>query len=401
MSEWFRFSVAFWHTFMGSGGDMFGGPTKAWPWHSQKLSPMQKAEAAMRANFELIDKLGVDYWCFHDRDIAPAGATLAESNANLDKIVDLAAKLQAQTGARPLWGTAQLFAEPWYMHGGSTSPQAEVFARAAAQAKKAMDVTHKLGGLNFVFWGGREGYTSLLNTDMGRELQHLAAFLKMAVAYKQSIGFNGTLLIEPKPKEPTLHQYDWDAATSIGFLRANGLNGSFAINVECNHATLSGHSCVHELETARLAGMLGSVDANTGDLLTGWDTDQFLTDPREASRIMRVVIANGGLAPGGFNFDAKLRRESVDVEDIVIAHLAGMDALARGLRSAAKIIEDGSLEALKAGRYASFNTGIGADIEAGAVGWPELEAWVLKQGSNPAHVSAKLEYAERLEDMFI
>jgi xylose isomerase len=401
MSEWFRFSVAFWHTIMGTGSDPFGGPTKKWPWHDPALTPMQKAEAAMRANFELIDKLGVDFWCFHDRDIAPGGATLAESNANLDKIVALAEKLQKQTGTRPLWGTAQLFAEPWYMHGASTSPQAEVFARAAAQAKKAMDVTHKLGGLNFVFWGGREGYTSLLNTDMGLELKHLAAFLKMAVDYKAKIGFNGTLLIEPKPKEPSIHQYDWDAATSIGFLRAHNLSDSFAINVECNHATLSGHSCVHELETSRLAGMLGSVDANTGDLLTGWDTDQFLTDPRDASRIMRVIIANGGLAPGGFNFDAKLRRESVDVEDIVIAHIAGMDALARGLRSAAKIIEDGRLDALKAGRYASFQTGIGADIEAGKVGWSELEAWVLKQNANPAHVSAKLEHFERLEESFI
>ncbi len=276
-----------------------------------------------------------------------------------------------------------------------------MFARAAAQAKKAMEVTHKLGGQNFVFWGGREGYTSLLNTDMGRELKHLATFLQMAVDFKKSIGFNGTLLLEPKPKEPTLHQYDWDVATTLSFLRANKLDKEFKVNIECNHATLAGHSCPHELETARLAGALGSVDANTGDYLTGWDTDQFLTEPREAARIMAIVMANGGLAPGGFNFDSKLRRESSDVEDIVIAHIAGMDALARGLRAAAAIAEDGRLAKLVSERYASYDSGLGADIEARKLGWRELEKWALAHPEAPPHVSGKLELAERILDQFI
>lgn len=382
---------------------MFGSATKTWPWHAPHLSPMEQAAAAMRANFELLDKLGVDYWAFHDRDIAPPGATLAESNANLDAIADLAAELQAASGGtiKPLWGTAQLFVHPRYMHGGATSPDAAVFAYAAAQAKKAMEVTHRLGGENFVFWGGREGYTSLLNTDMGRELSHFATFLKMAVAHKKAIGFGGQLLIEPKPKEPTLHQYDWDVATSVGFLRAHGLDKEFAMNIECNHATLAGHSCAHELETARLAASFGSLDANTGDAQTGWDTDQFLTDPREAARVMGVVLANGGLAPGGINFDAKLRRESTDVEDIVIAHVAGMDALARGLRAAAAIRADGRLKALVDERYASFDSGLGATIEKGQSSWAELEAWVLAQKEEPPRASGRLELAERLEDNFI
>ena len=302
MSEWLRFAVAFWHSFRGDGSDMFGSATKAWPWHSPDASAMENAESAMRANFELLDKLGVDYWCFHDRDIAPKGATLRETNANLDAIVAVAEKLQLETGARPLWGTAQLFKDSMYAHGAATSPSATAFAHAAAQArdsgveflrgpyliasrwlslrlqvKKAMEVTQRLGGLNYVLWGGREGYTSLLNTDMELELQHLATFLRMTAAYKKRLGFNGTLLLEPKPKEPTIHQYDWDVATTLGFLRAHGLEKDFAINVECNHAQLAGHSCEHELETARIAGALGNVDANTGDALTGWDTDEFLT----------------------------------------------------------------------------------------------------------------------------
>ena len=401
MAEWIRPSVAFWHTFCGNGADPFGGATKVWPWRAPELSAMEQAEAAMRANFELLDKLGLDFWAFHDRDIAPAGATLRESNANLDKIAKLASKLQVQTGVRPLWGTAQLFAEPQYMHGAATSPQASVFARASAQAKKAMEVTHLLGGENFVFWGGREGYTSLLNTDMGREQEHLAQFLKMAAAHKRKIGFKGTLLLEPKPKEPMLHQYDWDVATTLSFLRAHGLEKDYKINIETNHATLAGHTMVHEMETARLAGVLGSVDANTGDSLTGWDTDQFLTEPRETARIMSVVLKNGGLAPGGFNFDAKLRRESVDVEDLVLAHVAGVDTLARGLRAAVAIQEDGRLAKLVTDRYASYDSGLGAKIEAGQVGWTELEAWALEHDEQADHLSGKLELYERIEAQFI
>ncbi|KAJ0979748.1 hypothetical protein J5N97_015222 [Dioscorea zingiberensis] len=303
--DWLRFSVAFWHTFRGTGADPFGAPTKAWPWEDGTNS-LAMAKRRMRALFEFINKLGVERWCFHDRDIAPDGKTLAESNANLDEIIELAKELQKGTKILPLWGTAQLFMHPRYMHGAATSSELGVYAYAAAQVKKAMEVTHYLGGENFVFWGGREGYQTLLNTDMKRELDHLARFLEAAVDWKKKIGFNGTLLIEPKPQEPTKHQYDWDAATTLSFLQKYGLSGEFKLNIECNHATLSGHSCHHELETARINGLLGNIDANTGDPQIGWDTDQFLTDIGEATLVMLSVIRNEGLAPGGFNFDAKL-----------------------------------------------------------------------------------------------
>ncbi|CAI5505820.1 unnamed protein product [Closterium sp. Naga37s-1] len=388
MKEWLRFAVAFWHTFRGDGSDPFGSPTKHWPWEDGTNS-LAMAKRRMRAAFEFMSKLGAQFWCFHDRDIAPEGATLAESNANLDEVVALAAELQAQTGIRPLWGTAQLFKHPRYRHGAATSPVASVYAYAAAQVKKAMEVTHRLGGENYVFWGGREGYSSLVNTDMGLELDHLARFLAMAADWREKLGFKGTLLMEPKPQEPTKHQYDWDAATTLGFLvrynltrldAATGTLQPFKLNLECNHATLAGHSCEHELETARIAGVLGGVDANTGDAQTGWDTDEFLTDPAAATRVMLAIVRNGGLAPGGINFDAKLRRESTDVEDLFIAHIAGMDALARGLRSAAAIIEAGDLDKLVRGRYASWKEGIGARIEKGEVGFEELEAAVMADG---------------------
>ncbi|KAI5557090.1 hypothetical protein BDE02_18G078600 [Populus trichocarpa] len=290
MKDWMRFSIAFWHTFRGTGGDPFGAPTKYWPWEDGTNS-LAMAKRRMRANFEFLEKIGVDRWCFHDRDIAPDGETLEESNKNLDEVVALAKELQG-TKIRPLWGTAQLFMHPRYMHGGATSSELGVYAYAAAQVKKAMEVTHDLGGENYVFWGGREGYQSLLNTDMERELDHLARFCEAAVAYKKKIGFNGTLLIEPKPQEPTKHQYDWDAATTANFLRKYGLIGEFKLNIECNHATLSGHSCHHELETARINGLLGNIDANTGDPQIGWDTDQFMTDISEATMVMISVIRN-------------------------------------------------------------------------------------------------------------
>ncbi|KAH9615191.1 hypothetical protein KSS87_022844 [Heliosperma pusillum] len=338
MKDWLRFSVAFWHTFRGTGADPFGAPTKFWPWEDGTNS-LAMAKRRMRANFELINKLGVDYWCFHDRDIAPDGKTLEETNKNLDEVIAVAKELQGSK-IRPLWGTAQLFHHPRYMHGGATSTEVGVYAYAAAQVKKAMEVTHHLGGENYVFWGGREGYQTLLNTDMGKELDHMARFLQAAVDYKKKIGFNGnmlficfnshgihhsvvlpslkvirvfcilvagTLLIEPKPQEPTKHQYDWDAATAANFLRKYGLLDEFKLNIECNHATLAGHSCPHELETARINGLLGNIDANTGDPQTGWDTDQFMTDVAEATLVMLTVVKNGGLAPGGFNFDAKLQ----------------------------------------------------------------------------------------------
>ncbi|KAJ0091625.1 hypothetical protein Patl1_14349 [Pistacia atlantica] len=308
------------------------------------------------------------------------------------------------TKIHPLWGTAQLFVHPRFMHGAATSSELGVYAYSAAQVKKAMEVTHYLGGENYVFWGGREGYQTLLNTDMGRELDHLARFLEAAATYKKKIGFNGILLIEPKPQEPTKHQYDWDAATTANFLRKYGLIDEFKLNIECNHATLSGHSCHHELETARLNGLLGNIDANTGDpqvvlravdITTGWDTDQFLTDVAESTMVMLSVIRNGGLAPGGFNFDAKLRRESTDVEDLFIAHITGMDALARGLRNAAKLIEDGSLAELVRKRYQSFDTEVGAKIEAGKADFEYLEKKAMEWGE-PKVPSAKQELAEMI-----
>ncbi|CAN6458342.1 unnamed protein product [Victoria cruziana] len=394
MKDWLRFSVAFWHTFRGTGGDPFGLPTKNWPWEDGTNS-LAMAKRRMKANFEFIKKLGVERWCFHDRDIAPDGKTLAESNANLEEVVAVAKKLQEGTNIRPLWGTAQLFMHPRYMHGAATSPEIGVYAYAAAQVKKAMEVTHYLQGENFVFWGGREGYQSLLNTDMEKELDHMASFLRAASDWKKKIGFDGTLLIEPKPQEPTKHQYDWDAATTIGFLRNYGLAGEFKLNIECNHATLSGHSCHHELETARINGMLGNIDANTGDPQTGWDTDQFLVDIGEATLVMLSVVRNGGLAPGGFNFDAKLRRESIDVEDLFIAHISGMDTLARGLRNVAKLLEDGALAELVEKRYSSFNSELGALIEKGKANFEMLEKVALESGE-PSVPSAKQELAEMI-----
>lgn len=394
MKDWLRFSVAFWHTFRGTGADPFGAPTKSWPWEDGTNS-VAMAKIRMRANFEFINKLGVERWCFHDRDISPDGKTLAEANANLDEVIALAKQLQEGTNIRPLWGTAQLFMHPRYLHGAATSSEVGVYAYAAAQVKKAMEVTHYLGGENYVFWGGREGYQTLLNTDMERELNHLAKFLQAAVDWKKKIGFNGTLLLEPKPQEPTKHQYDWDAATTYAFLQKYGLEGEFKLNIECNHATLSGHSCHHELETARINGLLGNVDANTGDPQIGWDTDQFLTDFGEATLVMLSVIKNGGLAPGGFNFDAKLRRESIDVEDIFIAHISGMDTLARGLRNAAKLIEDGSLAELVRKRYQSFDSEFGAQIEAGKADFETLEKKAMDWGE-PYVPSGKQELAEMI-----
>eukprot|EP00879_Flechtneria_rotunda_P002562 GHRR01002761.1.p1 GENE.GHRR01002761.1~~GHRR01002761.1.p1 ORF type:complete len:444 (+),score=143.45 GHRR01002761.1:631-1962(+) len=403
MKEWLRFSVAFWHSFMNDGADPFGAATKFWPWGHAK-EPLQAAFKAMHANFEFMSKLGVDRWCFHDRDIAPEGADLADSNKNLDLVAEVALELQKGTNIKPLWGTAQLFKHPRYMHGAATSPNATVFAYAAAQAKKAMEITHLLGGENYVFWGGREGYQSLLNTDMELELDNMARFMKMASAHKRKIGFKGTLLLEPKPQEPTKHQYDWDAATTTSFLRKYNLIDEFKLNLECNHATLAGHSCEHELETARINGVLGNIDANTGDPQTGWDTDQFLTDPREATLIMAVIIKNGGLGTGGINFDAKTRRESITTEDLFYAHISGMDAMARGLRNAAALKETGLLNKLVSERYASWHQkgGLGQKIISGKVTFDELEQYSLSN-PDPAESlgSGRQELAEIYLDMAI
>ena len=373
MKDWLRFSVAFWHTFRGDGSDPFGSPTKAWPWEVEG-GEMEVARLRMKANFEFLEKLGVDYWCFHDRDIAPEGDTLQESNANLEEIVKLAKELNKKYRKKVLWGTAQLFKHKRYMHGAATSPDVGVFAYGAAQVKAAMDATYALGGENFVFWGGREGYQTLLNTDLSLELDHLGKFMKMAADYKESIGFTGTLLIEPKPQEPTKHQYDWDVATTANFLHNNNLTDKFKINVECNHATLSGHSCEHELKVASIQGLLGNIDINTGDPQIGWDTDQFLTDPSEATRLMLVVLSQGGLQSGGLNFDAKLRRESTSVEDLFYAHISGIDAMARGLRQAAAIINDGRLSNFVEERYSSFES---FPIDLAKTNFQELEQYAL------------------------
>jgi xylose isomerase len=399
MADHLRFAVAYWHTFKGTGSDPFGPGTMLREW-AEPADPMAAAEATLRAAFEFFTKLGVDFWCFHDRDIAPEADTLAETNRRLDHIVDLAERLQSDTGVRLLWGTTNAFSNRRFMCGASTNPSPEVFAYAAAQVKKAMEVTQRLGGEGYVFWGGREGYQTLLNTDMRRELDHLARFLHMAVDYKKKIGFNGQLLIEPKPKEPTKHQYDFDSATVHGFLLRNGLENDFKLNVEANHATLAAHTFHHELAFCAANGVLGSVDANRGDLLLGWDTDQFPTDVAEATLAMYIILQAGGFTTGGLNFDAKVRRESIDVEDLFHAHIGAMDAFARGLKNAARMIEDGRFAALLAERYAGWNGSLGRSIETGAVGFAELEAHVLEHGE-PVPRSGRQEFFENLLNLYV
>ncbi len=399
MADHLRFAVAYWHTFKGTGSDPFGPGTMLREW-AEPADPMAAAEATLRAAFEFFTKLGVDFWCFHDRDIAPEADTLAETNRRLDHIVDLAERLQSDTGVRLLWGTTNAFSNRRFMCGASTNPSPEVFAYAAAQVKKAMEVTQRLGGEGYVFWGGREGYQTLLNTDMRRELDHLARFLHMAADYKKKIGFNGQLLIEPKPKEPTKHQYDFDSATVHGFLLRNGLENDFKLNVEANHATLAAHTFHHELAFCAANGVLGSVDANRGDLLLGWDTDQFPTDVAEATLAMYIILQAGGFTTGGLNFDAKVRRESIDVEDLFHAHIGAMDAFARGLKNAARMIEDGRFAALLAERYAGWNGSLGRSIETGAVGFAELEAHVLEHGE-PVPRSGRQEFFENLLNLYV
>jgi xylose isomerase len=398
MKDWLRFSVAYWHSFRGAGGDPFGSATIKRPWDDGSDS-IENANRRLDAGFEFFQKLGNPYWAFHDRDIAPEGASLAESHKNLDKVVAHAKELQKQTGVKLLWGTANLFSNPRYMNGASTNPDAHVFAYGAAQVKKAMEVTLELGGEGYVFWGGREGYQSLLNTDMKRELDHLAMFLRMAVDYKKEIGFKGGLYIEPKPKEPTKHQYDFDAATVMGFLHNYGLEKEYKLNIEANHATLAGHSFEHDLETASRYGMLGSIDANTGDPQIGWDTDQFNMDVKSATMAMMVVLNQGGLHTGGLNFDAKLRRESTDLADLFLAHIGGMDTFACGLLSAAKMAEDGTLAGWVKNRYASYDSGMGAKIEAGKTNFKELEKWVMEAGE-PKKISGQQEKYEILLNQY-
>lgn len=399
MAEHLRFAVCYWHTFKGLGSDPFGPGTAIRPWNEPD-SPMDVAEATLRAAFEFFTKLGVGFWCFHDRDVAPEADNLAETNKRLDKIVDLAEQLQKDTGVKLLWGTTNAFSHRRFMAGASTNPSPAVFAYAASQVKKAMEVTHRLGGQGYVFWGGREGYDTLLNTDLKRELDHLAMFLQMAVDYKNKIGFGGQLYIEPKPKEPTKHQYDFDAAACHGFLIKNNLIDDFKINVEANHATLAGHTFHHELEFCAANGILGSIDANRGDLLLGWDTDQFPTDLYDTTLAMHTVLRSGGFTTGGLNFDAKVRRQSVDVEDLFHAHIGGMDAFARGLKNAARIIEDGWLDKMVKERYAGWDGGLGKEIESRKVGFTELEAYTLKHGE-PEVKSGRQELIENILNGYI
>ncbi len=399
LQDHMRFSVAYWHSFRGTGSDPFGPGTIVRPWEKGR-DAVSVAKVRMDAAFEFFQKLGAPFWCFHDRDIAPEGASLAESNKNLDALITHAKALQKATGVKLLWGTANLFSNPRYMAGASTNPDAHVFAYAAAQVKKALEVTQELGGENYVFWGGREGYETLLNTDLKREQDHLAAFLHMAVDYAKRIGFKCQFLIEPKPKEPTKHQYDFDVASGIAFLRTYGLEKHFKFNIETNHATLAGHTFQHEIEVAASQGMLGSIDANTGDLLLGWDTDQFNTDVKELTLAMVSILKAGGLGTGGFNFDAKLRRQSIDPEDLFHAHIGGMDAYALAFKIARRILAEGKFTEFVAARYNSFNVGFGREIETGKVGFKELEKIALKLGE-PTPRSGKQEYLENLLNTYL
>ena len=395
MAEHLRFSIAYWHAFRGTGSDPFGPGTINRPWETGR-DPLSIAKARMDAAFEFFVKIRAPFYCFHDRDIAPEGRTLRESNRLLDAMVDHAQALQKATGVRLLWGTANLFSNPRYMCGAATNPDAHVFAYAAAQVKKALEVTKRLGGENYVFWGGREGYETLLNTNLKREQEHLAAFLHLAVDHAKAIGFKGQFLIEPKPKEPTKHQYDFDVASGIAFLRTFGLERHFKFNIETNHATLAGHTFQHEIEVAAAAGMLGSIDANAGDLLLGWDTDQFNTDVRELTLAMISILRAGGLGSGGFNFDAKLRRTSIDPADLFHAHIGGMDAYALAFKLARRILAEGKFEAFVRERYASYDTGYGRAIEKRRTSFRELEKLVLNQLGEPKPRSGRQEYLENL-----
>ncbi len=379
MREHLKFALSWWHTMGGDGTDMFGVGTADKSWGES--DPEKRAMAKVDAAFEIMDKLSIDYFCFHDRDLSPEYGTLAETNEKFEKVVDyIAEKMKADPSKKLLWGTAKCFDHPRYMHGAGTSPSADVFAYTAAQIKKAVEATVKLGGMGYVFWGGREGYETLLNTDMGLELDNMARLMKMTVDYARSIGYKGDFYIEPKPKEPTKHQYDFDTATVIGFLRKYGLDKDFKMNIEANHATLAQHTFQHELRVARINGVFGSIDANQGDTLLGWDTDQFPTNIYDAAMCMYEVLKAGGFTNGGLNFDSKARRGSFTPEDIFLSYIAGMDTFALGLRIAVKLIEDGRLDKFVADRYASWTTGIGKDIIDGKVTMADLEKYALEKG---------------------
>ena len=398
MKDWFKFAMAWWHTLCAEGADQFGGGTKTFPWN-EAACPIQAAKDKVDAGFEFMQKMGIGYYCFHDVDLVNEAATVEEYEANLKEIVAYLKQKQAETGIKLLWGTANVFGNKRYMNGAATNPDFDVVARAIVQIKNSIDATIELGGTNYVFWGGREGYMSLLNTDMKREKSHLATMLRMARDYARSKGFTGTFLIEPKPMEPTKHQYDVDTETVIGFLRANGLDKDFKGNIEVNHATLAGHTFEHELACAVDAGMLGSIDANRGDYQNGWDTDQFPIDAFDLTQAMLQIIRNGGFGNGGTNFDAKTRRNSTDLEDIFISHIAAMDAMARALESAAAILEESPLPKMVADRYASFDAGLGKKFEDGQMTFEEAYEYG-KQVGEPKQTSGKQELYEAIVNMY-
>lgn len=395
MVDWLRPGACFWHSFSWDGRDMFGLGTLDRPWLAE-ADEMAGARTRLAVAFEFFEKLGIPYYCFHDRDVAPEGRSFAEFRANLDALVDDAERRQAETGVRLLWGTANLFSHPRYQAGAATNPDPEVFAYAGAQVKHMLEVTKRLGGENYVLWGGREGYDTLLNTDLRREGEQLARFLHMVAEHKAKIGFKGQLLIEPKPMEPAKHQYDHDTATVHGFLVRNGLEGQYKVNIEANHATLAGYSFHHEVAYAAAHGILGSIDANRGDPQVGWDTDQFPNSVDDLVMPLYEVLRAGGIAPGGFNFDAKLRRQSTDRSDLFHAHIGGLDTLARALLAAARLIEDGRLASMVEQRYAGWSGGLGRAITAGELSLEELAARVESGAINPRPVSGQQERYENV-----
>lgn len=399
MKEHLRFACAYWHSFCGNGSDPFGAATHLFPW-DKKTDPLDRAKDKMDAAFEFMEKLGLNYFCFHDVDIVELSDDLLESDRRLKVVTDHAAKLMNDTGIRLLWGTANLFSHPRYMNGAATNPDFNVLARAGAQVKAALEATIRLNGENYVFWGGREGYMTLLNTDMKREKEHLAKFLHMAKDHARAAGFKGTFFIEPKPCEPSKHQYDYDAETVIGFLKQYDLLNDFKLNIEVNHATLAGHTFTHELQVAADAGMLGSIDANRGDYQNGWDTDQFPNNINELTEAMLIILEAGGFQGGGINFDAKIRRNSTDYEDLFYAHIGGMDTFARALLVAEKILVHGEYTTLRKQRYASYDSGSGKDFEAGKLTLEDLRNIALKSGE-PLLKSGRQEYLENLINRFI
>ena len=399
MKEYFRFAVCYWHTFCNTGSDPFGPGTKRFPW-DEAGDVMQRAKDKMDANFEFITKLGAPYYCFHDLDLVEDAPTLQEYEKRLQLIVEYARQKQADSGVKLLWGTANVFSNPRYMNGASTNPDFHVLTCAATQIKNALDATIALNGENYVFWGGREGYMTLLNTDMKREIDHLGRFLATARDYARKQGFKGVFFIEPKPMEPTKHQYDYDCATVIGFLKQYGLDKDFKINIEVNHATLAGHTFQHELQVAADHGMLGSIDANRGDYQNGWDTDQFPINITELTEAMLVILEAGGFGGGGVNFDAKTRRNSTDLEDIFLAHIGGMDTFARAAIAAEKILEKSNYKKFRTDRYASFDSGKGKEYEEGKLTLEDLRDYALANGE-PQQISGKQEWLENMVNHFI